>query len=201
MTKPLRHTIRRIHRLHQISDTSFDRHVDAGFLPVRGILSLRSDYSRAASNPLFSLFFSPPRWFGPRWRAVLLICVRRGFESRNRGNRDYLILGDGKKVKERKKETRDFSLFTFVSFSRFEERTFRCLANSSKFLEEERNWKDRKYHRAGNILTENKKKGREQSNLQRCVDGGQTVGGKAIVNEFDGRWEVINDDTDVISRN
>lgn len=106
-----------------------------------------------------------------------------------------------RKKGERKKETRDFSLFTFVSFSRFEERTFRCLANSSKFLEEERNWKDRKYHRAGNILTENKKKGREQSNLQRCVDGGQTVGGKAIVNEFDGRWEVINDDTDVISRN
>lgn len=46
-----------------------------------------------------------------------------------------------------------------------------------------------------------KQEGWRASNLQRCVDGGQTVGGKAIVNEFDGRWEVINDDTDVISRN
>lgn len=133
MTKPLRHTIRRIHRLHQISDTSFDRHVDAGFLPVRGILSLRSDYSRAASNPLFSLFFSPPRWFGPRWRAVLLICVRRGFESRNRGNRDYLILDDGKKVKERKKERNErFFSFYFRFFLSFRGKN---VSMSGKFLE------------------------------------------------------------------
>lgn len=46
------------------------------------------------------------------------------------------------------------------------------------------------------ILTKTRE-GSSASNLQRRTNRWW----KAIVNEFDGRWEVINDDTDVISRN
>lgn len=56
----------------------------------------------------------------------------------------------------------------------------------------------RKYDGAvgGDILTKTRE-GSSASNLQRRTNRSW----KAIVNEFDGRWEVINDDTDVISRN
>ena len=50
--------------------------------------------------------------------------------------------------------------------------------------------------RGGDILTKTRE-GSSASNLQRRTNRWW----KAIVNEFDGRWEVINDDTDVISRN
>lgn len=90
--------------------------------------------------------------------------MRRGFESRNRGNsRDYLILDDGKKVKERKKERNErFFSFYFRFFLSFRGKNVSSsVSGNFKFLEEERKWKDRKYHRAGDILRENKKGGEQ----------------------------------------